>query len=179
MSLAQKAKELALRAHHGQIRKTGEPFIEHPCAVADILLRAGCREAVVAAGFVHDVLEDTAISIEHLRAELGGEVAAIVAAVTEQKELPWEERKRRYIESVRGGGVDAMAVSAADKIHNLTSVIASFAREGPRIWRRFSRPKHIKLQFERDVLRMMREHWAHPLLMQYERLLEQAEALAN
>ena len=94
------AIELAARAHHNQVRKGTEiPYIVHPLAVAGWLIRAQCPETLVIAALLHDVLEDTPLTIEELRFHFGREVVELVTALSEpDKKAPWEERKTHTIE---------------------------------------------------------------------------------
>ena len=105
ISLIEKSIRVATSAHEGQTRKGDEvPYITHPFMVAMKLTRHGFSDTVVSAALVHDVLEDTEVSEEELRRELGDAVVDIVLSVTNDDTLSWEEKKKRYIETVRGGG---------------------------------------------------------------------------
>ncbi|OGX05664.1 MAG: hypothetical protein A2Z88_10865 [Omnitrophica WOR_2 bacterium GWA2_47_8] len=177
-TLVQTALNIALKAHAGAVRKAdGSPYIVHPIMVAMKLARHGFSDAVVAAAFVHDVLEDTDYPEAQLRKELGDEVLAIVKAVTNDDSLPWEEKKKKYIETVRQGPEGAKAVAVADKIHNLESLFAAYERQGPEVWKRFNRGKDQKAWFEHEVLKMLKETWSHPLIAEYEALIRKEEAL--
>jgi guanosine-3',5'-bis(diphosphate) 3'-pyrophosphohydrolase len=178
MTLSEKAFCIALKAHDGQFRKTDTtPYIAHPVMVAETLARAGFPDLVTAAALVHDVIEDTSVTREELLAALGEEVIAIVDAVTEDKSLPWEARKSAYIEQVRGAGAEAKAVSLADKIHNIESMLDAYGREGEAVWAHFNRTKDTKLWFENRMLAMLEESWDHPLIARYRTLVERANAL--
>ena len=85
---------LATKAHHSQVRKGTEiPYIVHPLAVAGLLIRSGCPEHMVIAALLHDVLEDTPVTVEEIRSHFGREVAELVMALSEpDKKAPWEER---------------------------------------------------------------------------------------
>jgi guanosine-3',5'-bis(diphosphate) 3'-pyrophosphohydrolase len=86
MNLAEKAHQYATQAHTGVVRKwTGEPYIEHPKRVAAILEALDFPEKVVAAAYLHDVVEDTLVPIEDIEEEFGFEVAALVAMVTKPR----------------------------------------------------------------------------------------------
>ena len=76
--LIEKAYQLALKAHEGQMRKSGEPYIHHPMAVATIVARQGLDEVTIAAALLHDAVEDTKIELSYLEEEFGSEVALIV-----------------------------------------------------------------------------------------------------
>ncbi len=177
MTLEEKALQLAARAHEGQLRKDGPPYIIHPAAVADMLRKHGFSETVVAAAYVHDVLEDTKITEEELLAELGPEVLALVKAVSYDKTLSWEEARLAYIESVRQAPEGAKAISVADKIHNARSLLAAYAAEGPAVWKHFNRGKAKKMWFEESVLTRLKESWQHPLVDEYAGLVSQMQEL--
>ena len=176
-ALIDKACAIATAAHEGQRRKDGPPYIVHPEAVAGILAGRAFSDTVVAAAWVHDVLEDTKYPAHKLREELGSEVMAIVEAVSEDKSLPWEERKQAYIEKVRQGPEGAKAVSAADKIHNLSNMLDIYVARGAETWALFNRGKEQKVWFEEAMLSMLKETWDHPLVGEYEKLVERMRAL--
>ncbi|VAW32802.1 Guanosine-3',5'-bis(diphosphate) 3'-pyrophosphohydrolase / GTP pyrophosphokinase, (p)ppGpp synthetase II, partial [hydrothermal vent metagenome] len=122
-AIVEKAMVLALRAHEGQTRKESlAPYIVHPVRVAILLARYGLSDTVVAAGLVHDVVEDTDVSLDGVRSELGDEVADMVASVTHDNTLSWIERSKAYIETVRIASEEAKAISVADKIANAESL---------------------------------------------------------
>lgn len=178
MDLVERAKEIATKAHEGQVRKTdGSPYINHPVAVAALVKAHGYPEVVIAAALVHDVIEDTNMTETRLREELGDKVVDIVTAVSENKNLEWEDRKEQYVESVVSAGESVWAVSIADKIHNAESIIEYHKEVGHAIWDMFNRGKEKKLWFENLLLTKLRKSWNHPLLDEYERLIKQMELL--
>jgi (p)ppGpp synthase/HD superfamily hydrolase len=135
-------------------------------------------DTVIAAALTHDVLEDTDLPEDKLRDELGDEVLEIVKAVTADESMPWEDRKMKYVETVRKSSDGAKAVCVADKIHNLESLLIAYESQGPEIWKRFNRGKEKKLWFENEVLKMLKQTWHHPLIDEYEVLLEKEKKLA-
>jgi (p)ppGpp synthase/HD superfamily hydrolase len=178
MILYERALRIATQAHKDQVRKQdGSPYIVHPMMVAKILSDHGFSAEVVAAGLVHDVLEDTVVTEDELRAELGDEVTDIVTAVSEDKDLPWEKRKEQYVEAVVSAGEAVWAVSVADKIHNAESLSMHYQKVGSAVWQVFNRGKEKKVWFERLLLTKLREVWHHPLLDEYGRLVEELESL--
>lgn len=177
MNLVEKAAAIATQAHEGQLRKDGPPYITHPTAVAHLLQGRGFPDTTVAAAYVHDVLEDTSFGEDRLREALGKEVVDIVKTVSEDKSLEWEERKKRYIESVASGSEAAKAVCVADKIHNLQSVLAAYAKEGEAVWQKFTRGKEEALWFHQETLQALKRSWHHPLIGEYAQLVEKLGAL--
>lgn len=180
MDLYQRALKVAIEAHKNQIRKhDGSPYVAHPIMVGRILERAGFSEVVVAAGLTHDVLEDTPITEPELRTMLGDAVVDIVAAVSEDQALVWEERKEKYVKTVVAGGESVWAVSVADKIHNAQDFIAFHAVSGPECWSVFNRDKEKKIWFEKLVHTELSKVWQHPLLDTYADLIRTLESLAD
>lgn len=178
MTLIEKADALAERAHIGQTRKeSGAPYIMHPRAVADILKRHGFSDTVVAAALVHDVVEDTPMTLEEVRHELGDDVAALVAPVTHDDSLSWEEKKQKYIDTVRAAPDNVKAISVADKIHNAQSFIDGYTAQGQKMWGYFNRGRDKKLWFEEAMLAMLKESWHHPMIDEYERLVARLKEL--
>lgn len=137
----ERALALALAAHRGQMRKGGDiPYILHPIEIALTLSRAGCEEATVCAGFLHDALEDTSMEIDTIRTELGDRVAELVAFATEpeHRTLPWRQRKQHTVDLVgRTEDREALLLLLADKTANLGSIERDRERLGIRVWDRF------------------------------------------
>jgi (p)ppGpp synthase/HD superfamily hydrolase len=119
--LAALALRFARSAHFDQHRQqTDERFVEHPIRVADLLADAGYGEHVLAAAYVHDVLEKTPIELDEVRKRFGPEVARLVDALTEDPSLSdYAERKRSLRRRVLEAGEEAAAIYAADRVANL------------------------------------------------------------
>lgn len=178
MTLIEKAMRLAVVAHKDQVRKSdNSPYIVHPIMVSMILQQQGFAEEVIAAGIVHDLLEDTDVTAEILRDELGEEVLSYVAAVSEETDLPWEERKEKYADSVANAPEGAKAVSIADKVHNAESILDDYQSKGAAVWEVFNRGKEKKLWFEELVYQKVSDSWQHPLLDRYRAALDQLHQL--
>ena len=178
MDLIEKALRIMLSAHGQQKRKADDSlYVIHPLMVAKKLARFGFGDEVIVAAMVHDVLEDTDYSEKKLRQELGDKVVDIIMPLTENKSLEWEERKKKYIEAVRNAGPETKAVSIADKIHNLGSIIATHKEMGANIWTKFNRGKEQKMWFEWEMLKMFQATWESPMIAEYEKLLKEVKKL--
>ncbi len=178
LPLLERAVRLAVRAHEGQMRKESDtPYITHLMGVAIILAKHGFSDTIIAAGLAHDTVEDTSVTPEELRETLGDEVADIVAAATNDDSLSWEEKKKKYIESIRNASEGAKAVATADKIHNAESLLAAYAEQGTELWKLFNAGRDKKLWFENAMLTMLQESWKHPLVDEYKVLVEKMNAL--
>jgi guanosine-3',5'-bis(diphosphate) 3'-pyrophosphohydrolase len=126
LALLLKALAFAAHKHRDQRRKDAEasPYINHPIALAEVLAGEGgvTDIEVLAAALLHDTIEDTATTAGELRENFGERIAAMVAEVTDDTELPKAERKRLQIEHAAGISHGAKLVKLADKICNLRDV---------------------------------------------------------
>ena len=104
MTVEEKALNFAINAHKGQIRKAepDKPKIFHPIDVGNILKKYGYDENVVAAGYLHDVVEDTSYSFDDIKKRFGKDIASLVYVASEpDKSLSWEERKKHTIDTIK------------------------------------------------------------------------------
>jgi (p)ppGpp synthase/HD superfamily hydrolase len=164
--LVHRAMDLAAQAHDGQYRKNREskiPYLSHCAMVGQLLLTAGFDEEVAAAGILHDTVEDTGITEDMLAERFGDRVAGFVAEVTEKdKSLPWETRKARYIEGMKAASTPALAISCADKIHNLWSLIL-YQRSGRNAWSILKRDRETQIERFEKLAGVFRARFDHPL----------------
>lgn len=174
MNLVQKALEFAINAHKDQIRKgDGKPYILHPVGVALNLAQEGADNITIAAGLLHDVLEDTEVSREILEKEFGTEIAKIVNDVTEQdKSLPWKVRKTQAIEHITKMGKRSLLVKTADKINNLESMLSIYNKEGPVIFKRFNAPLSEQIKMDKRLYQALRKRWSDNSLLERFRVLK-------
>jgi guanosine-3',5'-bis(diphosphate) 3'-pyrophosphohydrolase len=119
--LAIAALRFARRVHLGQYRKqTGEQFVEHPIAVADLLSDAGYNGALLAAAYLHDVVEKTDVQLDELRERFGPGVAGLVDCLSEDQEIDgYGERKRALRRGILDSGGDPVVIYAADRVANM------------------------------------------------------------
>jgi hypothetical protein len=143
------AVEWAARMHRRQRREVdAAPFILHPLEVATLLTGRDLDDAVIVAGVLHDVVENTGATIAEVRRRFGGRVAKIVAAVTEDGEIDdYARRKAALCEQMAGSGPDAHAVYAADKIAKARELRAEVAGgraalDDPHVRRRIEHYEH-------------------------------------
>ncbi|MEN8113352.1 MAG: bifunctional (p)ppGpp synthetase/guanosine-3',5'-bis(diphosphate) 3'-pyrophosphohydrolase [Actinomycetota bacterium] len=119
---------VAVEAHKGQVRKTGDPFITHPMAVAQILAGYGLDTATIVAAILHDVVEDTDITLDDLERDFGQEVALLVDGVTKLDRIKFSSREEQQAATIRKMAV-AMAkdirvllIKLADRTHNMRTI---------------------------------------------------------
>ncbi|MGV7019382.1 RelA/SpoT family protein [Gardnerella vaginalis] len=122
MEILHKAYARAVKQHTGQRRKSGEPYIIHPLAVAQILADLGMGPIVVAAGLLHDTVEDTDYTLEECRADFGDTVAGLVDGVTKISNMEYGESAQaetiRKMVVAMSRDVRVLVVKLADRLHN-------------------------------------------------------------
>jgi (p)ppGpp synthase/HD superfamily hydrolase len=174
---------LATREHRRQNRKgTDIPYITHPVHVSVILVRYGFPEPVTIAALLHDVVEDQDYSLQRIKETFGSTVAEMVDALSEQKRdqqggvRPWKVRKRESLERLGRASTGAVAIKAADVLHNTQALAADLCREGPGIWDRFNSDPESSLRYYRDVADLARERLGdHPLVVELDDSLNDLE----
>jgi GTP pyrophosphokinase len=126
--LVQRAYEFARQAHRDQIRVSGEAFISHPLAVARILAESGFDPTTVSAALLHDVIEDTPVTLDELRAEFGDEIASLVDGVTKLERLRFHSREAQQAATLRkmiiamASDIRVLVIKIADRLHNMRTV---------------------------------------------------------
>ncbi|NDB31048.1 MAG: bifunctional (p)ppGpp synthetase/guanosine-3',5'-bis(diphosphate) 3'-pyrophosphohydrolase, partial [Actinobacteria bacterium] len=121
-ALVERAFLRAEEVHRGQLRKSGDPYITHPVAVAEILLEFGLDATTLAAALLHDTVEDTSFTIEKLRTEFGDEVATLVDGVTKLDRLTYgptaEAETVRKMVVAMAKDIRVLVIKLADRLHN-------------------------------------------------------------
>jgi GTP pyrophosphokinase len=127
-SLICRAFNFAYQLHEGQYRKSGEPYIAHPVAVAGLLRDLGGDTAMIAAGFLHDVVEDTEVTPEEIEEKIGSEVRMLVEGVTKLSKFNFSSKKERQAENFRrmflamAKDIRVIVVKLADRLHNMRTL---------------------------------------------------------
>lgn len=158
VDLIDRAIELAVKAHEEQKRKgTETAYIIHPFSVAVILAKAGCSDEVIAAGILHDVVEDTRVKLSRIKEEFGDKVASVVEQCTEpDKRRPWEKRKQHTLDSLKEAGLEVKFVVCADKLHNIRTIVRDYRLVGDREWRRFRRGREDQRWYYESLVQALR-----------------------
>jgi (p)ppGpp synthase/HD superfamily hydrolase len=176
MILVKRALDAATFWHRDQERKYPNakiPYASHVAGVAAILSRHGFDEEIVAAGALHDVVEDCGVTYDELARRFGARVAGLVRDVSEEdKSATWEVRKTRYLEHFGKKSWDAQAISLADKADNFASIVVC-ARDWGDPWSMFKRGKDAQLERFDALLAVARTLAPHPLITEYAALLDE------
>ncbi|MDD5952799.1 MAG: bifunctional (p)ppGpp synthetase/guanosine-3',5'-bis(diphosphate) 3'-pyrophosphohydrolase [Oscillospiraceae bacterium] len=128
MEMIEKAYHVAEKAHDGQKRKSGDPYISHPIATAIILVELGMDSECVAAGLLHDVVEDTKVSLEEITKLFNPSVAHLIDGVTKLGKIPYHTREEEQAENIRkmliamADDIRVIIIKLADRLHNMRTI---------------------------------------------------------
>src|ERR1035441_3915394 len=128
VSLIRKAWEFCVQHHAGQMRASGEPYIIHPLEVAEVLAEMKMDATAIAAGLLHDAVEDTPATSEEIEKQFGDQVAHIVEGVTKIDKIQFANREDRQAENVRKmllamvSDVRVVLIKLADRLHNMRTL---------------------------------------------------------
>ncbi|HID86574.1 MAG TPA: bifunctional (p)ppGpp synthetase/guanosine-3',5'-bis(diphosphate) 3'-pyrophosphohydrolase [Anaerolineae bacterium] len=128
--LLRRAYSLAAEAHGGQMRATGDPYVQHSLAAADILADMRLDPATIIATILHDVPEDTDIPLGRIQQEFGDEIAKLVDGVTKLSRIEWESLEEEEAESLRhmflamAEDIRVVLIKLADRLHNMRTLYA-------------------------------------------------------
>ncbi len=143
-SLLDRAIIFAVKAHAGTERRgKGFPYIVHPMEAVEIVATITPDQELLAAAALHDVVEDTDVSVDEIRAEFGDRIAALVAAESDtfeegvSEEDSWHSRKRAAIERLASASHDAKIVALGDKLSNMRAIARDWAVKGDSFWNIF------------------------------------------
>ena len=175
----------ATRKHSGQTRKQSQvPYVAHLLSVTALVLEAGGDEDQAIAAVLHDVVEDCggAPVLAEVRERFGPRVAHIVEGCTDTDALPkppWRARKEYYLSHLREAGEDVRLVSAADKLHNVRSIVADYRYLGEAVWERFAGRREGTLWYYRAVLDILQQHPGSRLVDELERVVLELEQMTR
>jgi (p)ppGpp synthase/HD superfamily hydrolase len=159
--LIARALAKATAAHAGQIRNGsgGLPYIEHPRMVAATLAARDHDDETLAAAILHDVVEDSDTTVEDLRGEFDDTIADLVAALSDDESIEdYRARKDEHRGRVAAVDGDALAIYAADKLTNMTTLSTAIEAEGMRVADEYKVPIGLKLEvWEADAAMLRRE----------------------
>ena len=171
----EQAIKAAAVLHKDQVRKGIVPFpyITHLYAVAMIVADYTDNEDVIVAALLHDTLEDTDYTPDELQDDFGGTVKEIVLGITEQNKRdgeerkPWKERKKEYIKQLKQAPHDALIVSAADKIHNMRSVVEEYFDDHSRFLADFGGTLEDRLTMYQEISNILNTKLQNGILSEF------------
>ena len=179
--IVSKAIEFSVIAHDGMRRRKSEtPYILHPMEVGVIVATMTDKQEVIAAGVLHDVVEDAGISLEEIGEIFGARVMELVASETENKyeELPpeetWRTRKEESLRKLREtDDTDVLMLWIGDKLSNIRTIYRDLLVEGDALWEKFHQSdKSVQAWYYRSIMKYT-ERISHTLAwMEYKTLVE-------
>ena len=128
LDVIRRAYEIAEKMHDGQLRKSGEPFVIHPIEVATMLAEMNMDLPSIAAGMLHDVVEDTSMTYDDVAAEFGVEIANLVDGVTKLKKIPTSSKEEQQAENLRkmflsmASDIRVILIKLVDRLHNMRTL---------------------------------------------------------
>jgi GTP pyrophosphokinase len=179
----ERALPYAAQVHRDQVRKgTSTPYITHLLAVASIVGENGGTEDEVVAALLHDAPEDQGgeARLGEIRAQFGYGVAEIVDGCTDTYETPkppWRERKERYLAHLADAPESVRLVSAADKLHNASTVLSDYRLLGEDLWTRFNGKKDGTLWYYRAVVVTLQGDG--PIVEELDRVVTELETVSG
>ena len=176
---------LALRLHADQKKKgTDTPYVAHLLSVAGIAIEYGGDEDEAIAALLHDAVEDAggAPTREKIRGQFGERVAGIVDGCTDtdvSPKPPWRERKEAYLSHMKDASPSVILVSAADKLHNVRSLIMDYRKAGETLFERFNGGREGTLWYYRSLVTAFRSRTADPIIDELDRAVTELERLCE
>jgi len=128
LGVVRKAYEFSVRAHEGQMRRSGEPYVKHPVAVAGVLTSLKTDITAIVAGLLHDTLEDTVATADELQREFGKEVVHLVNGVTKIGKITFKSSEEKQAENFRkmvlsmADDIRVVIIKLADRLHNMRTL---------------------------------------------------------
>ena len=150
--LLNNAIAFAVEKHRNGLRKgTTMPYIVHPLEVMHNLMLMGADKYLMAAGVLHDTVEDTDATLEEIAAKFGDDVAALVSSHTEKdKSLSWKTRKEIALEHLKHANKREQMLVLADKLSNMRAIARDYAELKEKLWDRFNRGKDSQAWYYRS-----------------------------
>lgn len=172
--MIREAAAFAAKAHEGTFRKgSGIPYIYHPLEVALIVAQMTEDEELIAAAYLHDVLEDTSVEPELIEKLFGQRVLRLVLAETEDKSLCWRERKEATIRHLDASSQEVKTLTLGDKLSNMRSTARDYLAIGDVVWQRFNeKDRECHKWYYAGVVNGLREFNGNPAYEELKSLYE-------
>ena len=175
MDIEEKAMRFAIKAHYGQVRKSekDKPMIIHPINVGHILKEYDFDSNVIAAGYLHDVVEDTKYEEKDILKEFGSDITSLVIGASEiDKSLSWEERKQHTIDTIKNLSLRHKAIVCADKISNLEDLMILSLKNNKYDFSSFKRGYDSQKWYYTEVYKSLIFNEEHPMFNKLKELID-------
>ncbi len=182
--------ELAIKAacilHKDQVRKGSVPipYISHLFAVTTILMDYTEDEDVFIAAILHDTLEDTDYTPKELQDDFGGKVREFVEALTEpqsskDKSYTWKEQKQQYAKHLHKAPKEALLIAAADKIHNMRSIVEEYHNDHSRFLSEFQGSLEDRVAIYQDIADAINEGLDNKIISEFNHVFDEYKNFVN
>ncbi|MEA3365599.1 MAG: HD domain-containing protein [Candidatus Hydrogenedentes bacterium] len=184
-SLIAEAFSFAEGLHQGQFRKSTDiPYLYHLLSVAALVGEHGGNERQVAAALLHDAAEDQGgeETLGAIEKHFGKEIAAYVRACSDCTSFPkppWRARKEAFIAKIPEMPEEAKLIVAADKLHNVRSMLRDHRQHGENLWKRFKGGRTGTLWYHASVAKTLAKTWKHPILDELQEAVEELLSVAE
>jgi (p)ppGpp synthase/HD superfamily hydrolase len=179
----QKAINLATTAHRHQLRKDKQtPYIAHPFSVSVLLSEYTDDEDIIIAALLHDIIEDVPemYSEQQMRVDFGDRVVGIVLEVTEDKSVTdWQERKRQYCKGLESDSQEALLLSTADMLQNLTSMLETYDEVGSKFFENFTTDQATRVKAYAKRIAILKRRLHSPLVARLEEVFEKFKKIQD
>lgn len=167
--MIQKAAGFAAKAHEGAVRKGSRlPYIVHPMEVAMIVSVMTDDPEVIAAAYLHDVIEDAGVTYQELEEQFGHRIAELVLEESEDKLKTWKERKQATIDRLETANRDAKMIAFGDKLSNLRSTAKDYLIMRDDIWQKFrEKDKRMHAWYYGNLKTAFEEFCDYPFYEEY------------
>ena len=161
---------LAFELHQNHNRKGSDiPYITHLMAVSSLVGEYGGTEDQMIAALLHDAIEDQGgpEAREKIRAHFNDHIVRLVDACTDTDEdpkPPWRHRKEKHLKSIESASDEVRLIIAADKLHNVRSIMIDLRERGQEVWSIFSGKRKGSLWYYREIVNALAHEWDHPIL---------------
>ena len=184
MDVKKKAHDFAVKAYSNKYRKAelDKPYVFHAIDVANKLEKYGFDDNVVAAGYLHDIIEDTEYNEKDILDIFGEDITSLVMGATERdKSLSWEERKIDSIHRVRNLDIRHKAIVACDKISNIEDLRLKFGKNGKEDFSSFNRGKDKKVWYWKEIYKSLitGEDENLPMFLKLKKNIEDISNISN
>jgi (p)ppGpp synthase/HD superfamily hydrolase len=177
------ALQYAVQLHAAQVRKvSGEPYVAHLLGVTSLALDYGADEDEAIAALLHDAIEDQGgvATGEEIQQRFGPAVAAIVRGCSDsdtKPKPPWQERKDAFLAGLAHASPSVRLVVAADKLHNVRSLLRDYRSQGEAIWRHFKGGREKTLWYYRAVAEVLKLSGTTTLVEELDRAVAELEQI--
>ncbi len=183
-AMTEYAVYLAMNHHKGQIiRLNGRPYLEHLLEAANILRKVHLdfylKDEIIAASLCQDLLDQTTCKPNEIEQACGPDALNLVETVSDDSEAlqgeAWEERKRQHLQTLKESDVEAIVITVAERIALIHTWIDQYRLEGPAVWQKLNHGKDRELWFKKEILKLAKRRWRHPLVFELEKLIKKLE----